>query len=229
MLKNILTNLIFAVGSALVILALLIACVECFGFNNNFYKQEYQKLNTAQVVGVSGDMLNQATDKLLNYLKDTEKDLNLPYKDGINEDGQYYNQREKAHMVDVKVLYQNAKTFMAVGFVLGGLLIASGFIIMQKQGLKKFVTCYFNTGLVILAFFVLIALYAVLDFSSFWTNFHLVFFTNDLWMLDPATSLLIRMYEQTFFFDLVGSILIMFFGIFGGSMIACKIAKRKLI
>ena len=58
-----------------------------------------------------------------------------------------------------------------------------------------------NWGFLLL--FGLLALFAALDFNTFWTNFHRVFFTNDLWLLDPRTDILIQMVPGQFFFDLV--------------------------
>ena len=48
------------------------------------------------------------------------------------------------------------------------------------------------------------------DFNKYFTLFHEVFFTNDLWLLDPRTDLLIRMLPEGFFFDMVARIGIIF-------------------
>ncbi len=48
-----------------------------------------------------------------------------------------------------------------------------------------------------------VAVWAAVDFNAFWINFHKLFFTNDLWLLDPAKSVLINMVPSQFFFDLV--------------------------
>ena len=48
------------------------------------------------------------------------------------------------------------------------------------------------------------------DFNKYFTLFHEVFFSNDLWLLDPSTDLLIRMLPEGFFFDMVARIGIIF-------------------
>ena len=40
------------------------------------------------------------------------------------------------------------------------------------------------------------------SFASF-TLFHEIFFTNDLWLFDPATDYMIRMLPEGFFYDMV--------------------------
>lgn len=48
------------------------------------------------------------------------------------------------------------------------------------------------------------------DFNGFWTTFHQLFFTNDLWLLNPATDLMINLFPEAFFSHLVIRILLWF-------------------
>ena len=41
------------------------------------------------------------------------------------------------------------------------------------------------------------------DFTKYFTIFHEIFFTNDLWLFDPATDYMIRMLPEGFFYDMV--------------------------
>ena len=51
-----------------------------------------------------------------------------------------------------------------------------------------------------------------IDFNKYFVLFHEIFFNNDLWLLDPATDLLIRMLPEGFFFDMVIRIGVIFIG-----------------
>ena len=53
-----------------------------------------------------------------------------------------------------------------------------------------------------------IVMAALIDFNTFWTNFHLIFFRNDLWLLNPNTDRLILMVPLNFFITLVTRIII---------------------
>lgn len=59
------------------------------------------------------------------------------------------------------------------------------------------------------ALFVYLILAAILgvamsiDFTSCFTLFHKLFFTNNLWIFDPETDYMIRMLPEGFFFDMV--------------------------
>lgn len=49
------------------------------------------------------------------------------------------------------------------------------------------------------------------DFNKYFFLFHEIFFNNDLWLLDPATDLMIRMLPEEFFADMlirIGSIFV---------------------
>ena len=50
------------------------------------------------------------------------------------------------------------------------------------------------------------AAWAAVDFSSAFTFFHEVLFTNDLWLLDAQTDLLVRLLPEQFFIDIAGVI-----------------------
>lgn len=55
-----------------------------------------------------------------------------------------------------------------------------------------------------------IVVYAVIDFSRFWVLFHEIFFTNDLWLLDPNVSVMINMFPEEFFNGMVMRIILTF-------------------
>ena len=91
-----------------------------------------------------------------------------------------------------------------------GLFILLFIFAKQKRDIFR---GYVLSNYIFLAVFAAIAIYAAVDFTSFWTSFHHVFFTNDLWLLDPATDNLILMVPEQFFFDLVFRIVGWFVGI----------------
>lgn len=58
------------------------------------------------------------------------------------------------------------------------------------------------------------------DFSKYFVVFHKIFFSNDLWILDPSTDMLINIVPEPFFMDTAlrigitfGIITVIFFGI----------------
>jgi integral membrane protein (TIGR01906 family) len=214
----------------LLIIGLLIASIEMFAVNTGFFESEYEKLDTAKSIGISHDDLNRVTRKLLDYTTGAEDDLHMQaeIKDQMQE---VFGPREKEHMVDVKVLYIGARgvrTFSLAGAVV---LIALSFFIGKKHAARILCKAFLwvSGGFVIVV--AAIGLYAAVDFSAFWTSFHHVFFTNDLWLLDPKTDVLIQMVPEQFFSDLVARIIVRFVSIFVtlnlAAIIGLTLIKRR--
>ena len=58
------------------------------------------------------------------------------------------------------------------------------------------------TSLILIVPLALFGIWAAVDFGSAFTFFHHLLFTNDLWLLDPATDLLIRICPSGMFANL---------------------------
>lgn len=199
-----------AAGMVLLVLGIFLLTVELCAFDPGYYETEYAKNSTALRTGVSEDTLNEATQVLLDYLQGRRDSLDFTAEtgDGVRE---YYNEREKLHMEDVKDLNLGAVVFLWTALAAGGVLTVLA--LRGKAGRWRVLRAFFFAVLGVLGAFCLIGAAAAVDFTSFWIGFHHVFFRNDLWTFDPRTSLLIRMFEEQFFFDLVARILVWFLSV----------------
>ncbi len=148
---------------------------------------------------MSKDDLNKTTDVLLSYIKDYDKTLDISVN--INgENRQVFNEREKAHMIDVRDLYQNAIKVRNFSLLIYAFSLV---ILIMNKGLNELYRGFKKALGIFVIMFGLIAVFCLIDFNAFWTNFHHVFFpSNDLWLLDPRTDVLIMMVPEKFFFDL---------------------------
>lgn len=202
-------KIVSVISSLCLCISILLGIIFFLSFQKNFYSYEYQKNHQAEVIGMSDDDLMKATDTLLDYLEDKRDDIVVEAT--INDyQREVFNERETLHMVDVKNLCKHSKT---CGYVLFGISFILAFILYRKE--KKNFFLYFDYGfkvaIGIIVFFVsLLAIYAICDFYDFWMNFHYIFFDNDLFILDPNTSIMINMFPESFFFDLVILIMIVY-------------------
>lgn len=204
-----------AVASALLIVGLLIASIEMFAVNQKFFEDEYAKLNTAEeIIGIKDEDLTRVTQTLLDYTtgKIDSLDMQAVIQGEMQE---VFGEREKAHMVDVKALYLGARTTRTVSLVGAAVLLAAAFFIGRGKTLKALCKSFLWVSCGFLIVVGAITAYAAIDFNSFWTSFHHVFFAgNDLWQLYPETDVLIQMVPEQFFSDLVARIIIRFASIF---------------
>lgn len=101
-------------------------------------------------------------------------------------------------MVDVQGLFLGAIKWRRVASAL--LLLLGGLLLWKKQAAVLWRMLQWGIGL----FFGGMAGLAVLlstDFTKYFTYFHLLFFDNDDWILNPKTDLLINIVPEGFFRD----------------------------
>ena len=186
-------------------------------FNLDFYKNFYEKENLAPSINTTSSELINNTENLLAYLKDNTS---------LNKN--WFSDKDILHMIDVKNLYNvsfKVMTFCLIIFVITTIII----IITKKTKTLLYITKTFNKTLVI--FILLIAILAGIiayNFNSFWIRFHTILFSNDLWLLSPDESNLIRMVPEEFFISLITRIIIHIFIVFTLLLITNIIVKRKI-
>lgn len=198
---------LLAILSALILITVMLLTVieECV-FDLDFYRAEYQKLNSVTVIGMTEQDLMRTTEQLLFYIQGNTNDLKI--KEIVNgEERQVFNQREITHLADVQRLYAVSHWTRNAGLFLLAL-----FLLILKLAAGRSYYRYWAGGYIAGAVIFSCALGAVLtaiarDFQTFWDQFHYLIFTNDLWLLDPKTDILIQMVPEQFFFDLVSRIL----------------------
>jgi len=207
------STVFMAIASISLIVALLIVSIEMFAINPGFFQSEYSKLGTAQSIGISEQDLTAVTHKLIDYTTDADSNLDIQAEIS-GEMQEVFGQREKDHMVDVKALYLAARNVRTFCLICAAALILIAFLMAKGQALKTLCKAFLYVSGVFVLIVGALGIYAAVDFTSFWVSFHHLFFTNDLWLLDPATDVLIMMVPQQFFSDLVARIIIRFVSIF---------------
>lgn len=193
-----LMRILSALAGMAVTIALLLTVIRGVALDKNHYLDQYQKNDTAAAIGTDAEGLSAVTDNLIQYLSGKTDTLSAQ----VEIDGQsreFYNQREREHMVDVQRVMNTANTMSFVLYGFGLIVLAATLFLPAKWRINPFVPLLVGMGLGILALAAL-GCYAYFDFSGFWTAFHGVLFSNDLWILNPSTDYLIRLVPEPFFF-----------------------------
>lgn len=179
-------------------LYLLLKTVEINTFNKDFYLSSFHKYGVVEVTGKNLDELDKITEDLFTYLKG-ESDKTILESN--------FNQREILHMEDVKKLFDYGFALKNLSFLLSALIL-SVIIIRGKfkslgKGLFYGIFIWWGSILILL-------LLAMSDFNRYFTYFHLIFFDNELWILNPKTDLLIQMLPEVFFSSIFKNIILLF-------------------
>ena len=213
--KKFFTTFLIIIQCFSLFISSILAVIFYVCFDLNFYKDFYQKENLASSIGTSSDNLINNTQNLLNYLNKKEQ---------LNTD--WFSEKDILHMVDVQNLYTFSHNIMI--YCLLTLIISTIIIILILRGKSLvYITKIFNK--VLLLFIVLVGgLSAVIayNFNSFWIKFHTTLFSNDLWLLSPSESNLIKMVPEEFFISLITKIityiLILFILLFTSNIVIRK-------
>ena len=130
-----------------------------------------------------------------------------------------FNQKEQEHMADVQELFRLCSR-VSLG---GAAMTLAGWLITHRKPsfwrvVRRSVCC-------ILAGVAVLVLLACIDFDSLFILFHRIAFTNDLWLLDPRTDLLIRLMPIDFFISYAAII----GGLWLAGMVAMLVGSTILI
>ena len=195
--KKFFTTFLIIIQCFSLFISSILAVIFYVCFDLNFYKDFYQKENIPSSIGTSSDNLINNTQNLLNYLNKKEQ-LNTGW----------FSEKDILHMVDVQNLYTFSHSIMIycfITFILSTIIII---LILRGKSLL-YITKIFNK--VLLLFIVLIGGLSTIiayNFNSFWIKFHTTLFSNDLWLLSPSESNLIKMVPEDFFVNLIVKIII---------------------
>ena len=226
--KQIIIKTASIIASLCFLVSLLITLIDIICFNPSFFAYEYEKNGQAELIGMSEEDLMNATDTLLDYLQEKRDDIAVQAViEGVATE--VFTTRESMHMEDVRNLYQGALTIRNITAVICMIIGVTLYGICGRQKMEVYKDGLEN-GLFMMGCFVLcIVVWALLDFSDFWMDFHYVFFDNDLFLLDAGRSVMINMFPESFFFDLVLAVIIGFAGSCGLiCYVIYQLSKRRI-
>lgn len=225
--SNAIKTTVATLASLCLIVAIIILSVRIVCFDRSIYKREYEKSHTAWFMDTTDDELMKATEALLLYIQG-ERDSIMVDVEIDGEKTAFYNEREAEHMVDVKVLYENAMKVMYICFAAFFTLTALLLVLYKKSAFKNIINGFFIANIIAAVIIGALALFVLIDFDTFWTSFHHVFFTNDLWQMDIFTDRMIQLFTGgDFFFTICIGVVIWSVGIDLILLIAAFVARKS--
>ncbi|MBS20241.1 MAG: TIGR01906 family membrane protein [Chloroflexi bacterium] len=170
--------------------------------NSDFlYEYGFKKYSIDEYTGIEMDQLYLASDQIRDYFNNDEEYIVIEIEVYGETISNLYNDREILHMKDVKHLLEIVWYAQIVSLlILVFYSILSLYLYPKEKGLK--LGRDFSIGAIFtLSLIFFIGIIAIFGFDKLFLYFHLISFTNDLWILDPRYDYLIMMFPQGFFFD----------------------------
>ena len=173
-----------------IMVSLLITSIEAVAYwTPGYYEAEYTKYHVLDdLPEMTMDDLLTVTDEMMAFLRGKRADLHV-------------------YMEDVQRLFIGGLWLRRFG-----LLVTASYALLivslrkrypaQRALLMKHVFASLCAGMaVFFAAALLITAVISTNFSKYFIVFHHIFFDNDLWILNPATDLLINIVPEPFFMD----------------------------
>lgn len=164
---------------------------------DGYFAKEYRKYAVTERVDMKLSDLLVVTDEMMDYLKGDRENLNVETVIG-GEQKEFFNAKEKRHMKDVQGLFLQGLALRR-GAIFAGVL-AAGFLCLKKRQAVLLRMLQWGIGGILCAILGLGILIST-DFTKYFTYFHLIFFDNMDWYLNPKTDLLINIVPEGFFRD----------------------------
>lgn len=201
---------IYSIFGILFSIVLLLSSVEFIAFNRSHYRNSFEKYDITTATGMDVNNLEYVIEDLLSYLKNEKDDLDTTAVIH-GEEREVFGEREKLHMIDVKDLFVKGR-LIRNGSLVALVTLLLAMIIMDVHWKKNLAKTMFYTAVGNLTLLGIFLMLLYIDFNRYFTYFHLIFFDNDLWILDPQKEVLIQMVPEEFFYDTSIKIIGLFIG-----------------
>ena len=200
-----------AAALTLAIFTLAVAASVRFAATSTWWwERGFERYDAPRRTGMTAAEVSRVGAEVRDYLRNDVERLTVQRTLADGRQVPVFSEREIVHMIDVKRLM--ARTWDA-GWAAFGLiiaLVAAAVWRRRRGGIGRLARSASWAGGIVAALVVALAVVAMAGFDEAFRQFHLLFFTNDLWQLSSADAL-IQLFPQRFFFDttlLIGAAII---------------------
>ena len=164
------------------------------------YRDGFEANNVSRTTGLAASELEKAANGLIGYFNSGDEYIDLTVmKDG--KPFELFNQREVVHLRDVKELIR-LDYLIAIGTLIYVLAYAGVSLYWRRRYWRRLAGGVVIGSSITLGIILALGVASLLmDFGEAFTQFHFIAFTNELWMLDPASDYLIMLFPERFWYD----------------------------
>ncbi len=179
----------------------LVATNVRLAFNSvSLYTYGFERYDVSRTTGLDSAQLESVATEIRDYFNSSEELLDVRVVlDG--EERALFNEREILHMRDVKGLVRGVYGVQLITGLYLVLYAAVALAASRGRGLRRLAGCVMAGGLLTTGLVAAIGLASLVGFDYIFYQFHVISFSNDLWMLDPRHNYLTRLFTEGFFLE----------------------------
>ena len=145
-------------------------------------EEQYKKQEVSAELGISTPDLSRATTVMLDYMRGRRANIQVSARvNGENVEDLFHHEKEIVHMAEVQTLWLGLETFAKYGAIGAAVLMLIGFLLIERGKKRAILSSgiFWGCGIFggVLGF---LGIWAIVDFSSFWTVFHFMIFPASL-------------------------------------------------
>ena len=165
------------------------------------YDYGFNKYKIEKYTGIEFEQLQVAGQQIRDYFNNDLDQITINISLHGDNVPNLFNEKEILHMYDVKQLVKMVYLVQLYSAIL--LSMGCVFILFNPSTNGRILTLkYFSRGgMFTFSLVIAVSVLAIIGFDRLFLFFHLVSFSNELWILDPRHDYLIAMFPQGFFFD----------------------------
>jgi len=161
-------------------LALAATSVQWMSGSQWFYTTGFRRHHVIHRTGMDEEQLSRIASSLIAYFRSGSKFVDIADDLGEEADS-LFTEEERLHLRDVKnLLAMNAHALLILAVILFGAVGCS----LLRRGVRSLAGALLAGAATTATVCAVLGTYALLDFDGFFTTFHLLAFSNDLWAAD---------------------------------------------
>jgi len=189
---------------------IFISAIEVAVFDKAFYTDQMAKNQVIKNTGIYPPDMDLVVDEMISYLKGDRQDFDIKARlapenaKNVVDRVSIFNDKEITHMDDVRNLL-----LFFLGLRDAAMILALiSFLMLLKDHQQAIIKAPFYGSTIFIVLFLVIGASFVFNFNDTFILFHQLFFTNDLWIMDPSIDRLIWIVPEPFFFAMISRMVI---------------------
>ena len=188
--RNSLGKLCVILATLLLLFSIGFFTVSALLRDGDYIEDKYRSLGVSEQLGISTPDLAAATNVLLDYMRGERANIRFAARvNGAELDDIFYHDKEVVHMAEVQVLWFTLSAIARYGLLAAVVLAIVG-ALLAERGVRRVIFArgmIWGTG-IFGGVLIVMGIWAVVDFNSFWTVFHFIIFPSSLFQYIAAGS-----------------------------------------
>lgn len=197
-------KIVHAIAAVIFVLCLPLLLVSTnlrFIINSaGFYAREFDRYHISQDTGLPREELGKVARGMIAYFNNRDEFIHLTVQ-GPQGPFELFKEKEIEHLKDVKGLVR--LDYKVQGVTLACVLAYLAFVLnwKRRQAWRYIGRSALAGSALTVVLLLALGITSAVDFNAVFLLFHLISFSNLLWILDPSTDYMIRIFTWQFFYD----------------------------